>query len=331
MTDVHDLTAHLSEIATGYQRAQVLLTAVAADVFAHLETPRTADEVASALGWSPRGAAMLLDGLVALDLVQKPDGAYTNSPLASECLVPGRPHYQGNILRHHKGAWDTWGRLGEAVRTGSAVSAPQAGGGRSPEQLRNFILGMDDIARISARDVLGVVDIAPFRRMLDVGGGPGSYSITFVGANPNLHATVFDLPEVLPITREQVGKAGLEGRIGYVEGDLTRDALGQGYDLVLVSNIIHMLGPDAIRDLLRKCHEALVSGGLLIVKDFFPDDKRQGPPFALLFALHMLIHTGVGGTYTASELTTWGGEAGFPEGHMADLTPNSRLWLARKP
>ncbi|MCC6488664.1 MAG: methyltransferase domain-containing protein [Candidatus Hydrogenedentes bacterium] len=329
MTDIRTLTGAINSLATGFINSQILFAANDANIFTLLESPRTAQDVAGVLCWPPRTTRMLLDGLVALELVEKADGRYCNAEVASVCLVPGKPAYQGNIVRHISNTAPLWSVLGEVLASG--VPAKSFGEDRSPDALRSFILGMADIGKMSAREMLEALDLSPYSRMLDVGGGPGTYAITFLQAHPAMRATIFDRPEVLPIAREQVEAAGLAERFTYQPGDLTVDALGDGYDLILVSNIIHSYGPEKNRDLMGRCFRSLVSGGTLIVKDFLTDDDRSGPAFSLLFALRMLVSNGEGDTYSFGEVAEWTQEAGFTSGRLIDLSPQSRLWIAVKP
>lgn len=317
----------LDSISGGFQRSQVLFTAMKGNVFVHLEEPRSAEEIAEAAGWSLRGTRMLLDGLLALHLVNKEDGRYRNAPIASQCLVPGAPMDQTSILRHKAYGWSTWSRLEEAVRTGKPAMREEE---RSDEELRAFICGMRDIAAQSAQGVLEKVDLSGCTRLLDAGTGPGTYSIVFLQRHPALHATLFDRPEVITIAREQVEQAGLMERVAFLPGDLMCDPLGSGYDLALVSNIIHSFDPETNRALVAKCYGALEPGGLLIIKDFLLDPERTGPPFGLMFALHMFVHTEGGDAYTVDEVAEWTRDAGFQEGELVDLTPQTRLWLVRK-
>ncbi|HNR30719.1 MAG TPA: methyltransferase [Candidatus Hydrogenedentes bacterium] len=328
MSELHEFTGKISEMANAFRQSRILFAAHDHNVFAFLEEDRGADDVAQRIGCSVRGTTMLLDGLVALDLVTKHGGRYRNGPVATTCLVPGKPAYQGAILRHTQRSWDAWSRLSEAVRTGTGVK--QGSHRPATGELRDFILGMSNIAFLSAPDLLEHIDIAPFKHLLDVGGGPGTYTITFLKANPRLRATIMDLPPVIEIARDQVAVAGLEERVAYRPGDCTADDLGSGYDLILVSNIVHILSADQNARLVRKCHDALESGGTLIIKDFLTDPDRSGPAFSLIFALHMLLHTEAGGTYSIEEVRRWTDDAGFLPGELKSLTPKTRLWAAQK-
>jgi len=327
---VRESVEALSQLTGGFMGAQVVFEAHAAGVFPLLVEPRTAPEVAEAVGWDARAARMLLDALVALEMVAKEGQTYRNGPVADACLVPGRPSYQGNIVSHRQHLMPRWARMGEALRSGTGVDGPERPE-RSPEELRDFILGMNDIAKFSAQEVLGAVDLSSYRHFLDLGGGPATYPIALLQRFPDMKATLFDRPDVIGIAREQVAQAGLEDRVDYLGGDMTADGLGSGYDLVLISNIIHMFGPEANRSVVQRCFEAMAPGGLLIIKDFLVDDGRTGPPFSLIFALNMLVGTDKGDTYTFSEVEDWTHAAGFTNGRAIDLTAQSRLWLAEKP
>jgi len=270
---------------------------------------------------------MLLGALLALDLVEKDGDRYWNAPVATACLVPGAPKDRTGIIRHAANGWDAWSRLSEAVVTGTGAPVEI----RNEAERRDFINGMNNIAKESARQVAAAIDLSPYRHVLDAGGGPGAYTIAFLQAHPQMCATIFDLPEVIPMARERVIHAGLQDRVRFLPGDLTVDAFGSGYDLVLVSNIIHSFSAEANRKLVRKCYEALEPGGLLIIKDFLVNNDRSGPPFSLIFALQMLVRTGVGDTYTIDEVKEWTDTAGFARGELVELTPQTRLWVAHKP
>ena len=147
--------------------------------------------------------------------------------------------------------------------------------------------------------------------MLDVGGGSGAYSIAFAQANTALHAEIFDLAPVLEIAREHIDAAGLADRVATRTGDLREEEFGEGFDLVLLSAICHMLGPEANRDLFRRCRRALAPGGRLVIRDFVLDPDKTSPAPAALFAINMLVATREGATYTLEEYRDWLTGAGF--------------------
>jgi ubiquinone/menaquinone biosynthesis C-methylase UbiE len=312
-----------------YRRSRILYVALEADIFSRLETSVNADTVATELGWSPRGTRMLLDGLVALELVTQTNGQYRNAPITSQCLVPDGPHFQGHIIRHLLGSYDTYVQLEEAIRTGEPVSPGTTS--RTSGELRDFILGMADLGRPIAQAILDTVDLSPYHHVLDLAGGPGAFSIAFLERHSAMRATLMDRPDVVAIAREQTDHAGLTNRFAFLEGNVLRDNLGAGYDLLLVSNLIHVYDEPTNRALFKRCHAALEPGGLLVINDFLVENDRSGPPDALLFALHMLIHTSTyGDTYTFDQVAAWTSEAGFINGRAVRQTLGPRLWLASR-
>lgn len=327
--EIREAIGRINDMVRGFMVSQVMFTANEGGIFALLEIHHTTDKIAAATGWNPRAVRMLLDGLTTIGLVEKKDGLYYNTPLASLTLVPNAPAYQGHIIDHMRHLSVPWSELTTAVQTGTAAKASD--GERSPAELRAFILGMKDISQFSARQMLDMVDFAQYHHLLDLGAGPATYTITFLNTYPHMCATVFDRPEVIDIAQEEVQAMKLTDRVAYRSGDMITSDLGTGYDLVFISNIIHSFGPEKNQHLLTKCFDAMTPGGMLVVKDFLVDDDRSGPPFGLMFALNMLIGTGEGDTYTFSEVAEWTRAAGFVNGRAIDLTPQTRLWLTEKP
>ncbi|MCC6144687.1 MAG: hypothetical protein IT368_12845 [Candidatus Hydrogenedentes bacterium] len=319
----------LDAIASGFQRSQVLFTALRAGLFPMLEHPQSVEEIAAAKGWSIRGTRMLLDGLAAIHLVEHEEGRFKNAMIASRCLVPGGPEDRTNILTHTANSYENYGRLIESVESGGPIPRPDRT--CDPGSQRAFILGMADTARESADLLLKTIDRAPYHRLLDLGGGPGSYSIAFVRAGENRRATIADLPQTLCITREVVDHAGAAEAIDLAEVDLTKDALPGGHDVMLLSNVIHCFSGEVNREIVQRCFDALEPGGLIVIKDFLLDSGRTGPAWSLLFAIHMLLHTPEGDTFTIDEVAGWTDAAGFAPGWLVEMTPQTRLWLALKP
>ena len=328
LQQLREWTGKISSIASGYKLSQLLYTAFDAGVFDLLEVPKTAKEIATAMHWSERGSRMLLDGLVALELAIQTDNTYSNTKIAAACLAKNGCAYQGHILRHNHNSWNDWMRLADRVRTGTCEPK---GEDRTGAPLRDFILGMRDIATMSAREVLHALDFRNYTHILDLACGPGTYAITFLQENPHIKATLFDKPEVIEIAREEVVRTGLAERIDYIGGDCITDDLGSDYDLVFMSNIIHSFSAEENAALVKRAYDALLPGGAILIKDFIMKNDRSGPAFGLIFALHMLVHTPGGNTYTHEEIKGWTDKAGFLAGRLISLTPQTRIWLVQKP
>ena len=328
--ELHAKIDRLSNIARGFQGAVVLAAAARLKLFTLLDKgPLSVSEVAEKLGLDTRAAGIFLHALAGMELLEKESGRFRNSSIADQLLVKGREYYQGNIILHSANLMGSWMQLPDVLKTGKPAEMTQAFDDR--QMRRDFILGMSNIAALSAQKVAGGIDLARSRRMLDLGGGPGTYAITFCRLNPELEAVVFDLPEVIEeITRSQVAGAGMQARIELLAGDYLKDSLGSGYDLVLVSNIIHSLGEKENRMLLERCFDCMLPGGRIVVKDFLLEEDRTRPAFSSMFAVNMLTGTDSGGCYTVSQTRKWLESAGFCDEKLVDISPQARMVVGVK-
>jgi (2Fe-2S) ferredoxin/SAM-dependent methyltransferase len=315
----------LLRVVRGFQESRVVLTGLELDVFTTVGSGATAEVVARSCQTDSRGMTLLLNALSALSLLTKRDGVFAPTPVATRFLAAGSKDDARDALKHNLSLWQRWSTLTDAVRAGHAV-APRQGG---DSWTVPFIAAMHRNAAMRAPLVVDAVGVDGVKRMLDVGGGSGAYSIAFARANPALESTILDLATVVPIAEGHVRKAGVGDRVRTRVGDLRRDDLGAGHDLVLVSAICHMLGPDENRDLFARVRRALVPGGRVVVQDFIVDDSGTAPAQAALFALNMLVGTEAGGTWSEAEYAAWLREAGFTEVRRVALAGPSDLVIAR--
>jgi cyclopropane fatty-acyl-phospholipid synthase-like methyltransferase len=193
-----------------------------------------------------------------------------------------------------------------------------------------FIAAMHRNATSRAPLIVRTVGSAGVARLLDIGGGSGAYSIAFAQASPTMQATIFDLPTVLPIAERHVAEAGLSERVKTQVGDLTKDDFGGGYDLVLLSAICHMLGPEENVDLLRRAGAALKPGGRIAIQDHVMNAEHTTPRAGALFAINMLVGTPNGGTFSEAEYRQWLEQAGFAAVHRHPLPGPNDLIIATK-
>lgn len=300
----------IMELASGFMRSRAFLTACELDLFTAVGgRERTSAEVAADLQADARATDRLMNALCVMGVLEKSGERFRNAAVAREFLVRDAPEYMDGLM-HWVHLWESWSALTAAVRGAGGVSGPSVNE-RGEEWLRSFIAAMHWRASRHAPSVVEALDLTGVSRVLDVGGGSGAYAMAFVRAKPALAATVFDLPNVLPLTAQYVRRAGLQDRVALVAGDYDTDGLGCGFDLVFLSAIIHSNAPQANRALLRKGVAALNPGGQLVVQDFIVDEDRTGPPFGVLFALNMLVGTRAGDTYTESEVRHWMEDAGL--------------------
>jgi len=195
-----------------------------------------------------------------------------------------------------------------------------------PRDHRNFIMGMRNIAVAGrAQMFIDSVDLTGRRKLFDVGGGPGTYSITACKRYPQLKAVIFDIPETILITKELIAEEKLQDRISVRQGDWETDDFGENNDVVLFSNVLH--GPDSnARMKLKKAYDSMVPGGLLVIQEFLLNDNKNGPLIPALFNLMV-------GAFSRTELLSILKEAGFCEANVAaDYKEVGATWItAKKP
>ena len=316
-----DLDA-LNAMGRAFQDSRVLLTGIELDIFTAIGQGSTAAQVAAHCHTDARATEMFLNVLVACELLAKQGDVFRNTPLSAQHLAgPERMAWM-----HMAHLWQSWSTLTEAVRKGTTALDANFGS-RTGEWTEAFIAAMHRNAAERAPRVVQAVGTAGVRRILDVGGGSGAYSIAFAQAAPDLQADLLDQEPVTRIARRHIAEAGLTGRVQLCVGDLRKGPLGEGYDLVLLSAICHMLGEDENRDLIRRCATACAPGGRVVIQDFILNDAKTAPKFAAIFSLNMLVGTPRGRDYSESEYAQWMQSAGLASVRRVPMPPPADLMI----
>ena len=328
---IYDDIDKISDIARGFMKSEILLVAGELSLFEIIgDEGKKLAVIAEEAKADIRAVEIILNSLVVMGFLDKSEDFYKNTSLSLEYLIPGKEFYQGNMLKHLYKVRGRWNGLLDIVKAGKPLETGSKKREKSEEETRRFVMGMSNIGIMSVKKLTPLIDLSNKNYFLDLGGGPGTYSIELCKTYPELKATVFDLPKVTPITEEQIEKAGLASRVNTISGDLLIDSYKGPYDVVFISNIIHIFGKDDILKIFKKSAEALPSGGEIIVKDFFVHEDRKGPEYSILFAVNMLVSTNKGNSYSKKEVTDLLTEAGFENFEFKDLTPYTKVVRAIK-
>jgi hypothetical protein len=291
----------LLELSGKYWETCTLHAAVKLDLFTNLGTDALeGTEIAGRLDGDRRGVSTLLNALVAMGLLTRTDGKYSNTPAAMAYLSKGSEQYVGFMIMHHHHLVESWGHLDRAVLSGKPVRGRASFG--KEELLQGFLMGMHTLARQLAPKVSEALDLSGRSHLLDLGGGPGTYAVNFCLKNPGLRATVFDLPTSRPFAEGSIRKAGLEGRVDFLAGSYLEDTIPRDYDVAWLSQILHGEGPEACRLIIERAVSALQPGGLIVVHEFLLQDTLDGPLFPALFSLNMLLGTSAGQAYSEGQV-----------------------------
>jgi precorrin-6B methylase 2 len=258
---------------SSYWRSCILLTAARLDLFELLGAGgKTPEVVANHLGGSPAGWEVFLKALSAMGLLRKRRQTYGSSAFA---------------LRHlnHSGALRLWPAY-NGLRQWSELAAALTSGKRPGRQLpfasnrreaKELLESLDLDAQEIAPYLIARVPLKKSSRFLDVGGGLGAYSIAFCRRNPRLGATIVEHPNIAPLARRAVRRACMSRRIRVMGIDMVRRSLPRGFDVVLLSNILHGHGSSENKILLRKVRESLKPEGRLLLRDVFMHNDATAP------------------------------------------------------
>ena len=301
----------LLELSGAYWQTCALHAAVQLDVFTVLAEQRLTDaEAAKAMAADPRALAMLLNALAAMDLLCKEGETYTDTSEAKGYLSRDSEDYLGHMIRHHHHLMRSWSDLPQAVRGGALP--PRVGKAIDEEEEReSFLMGMFNIAGQVAPAMVRQIDLSGRRRLLDLGGGPGTYAIHFCLSHPDLEAVVCDLPTTRPFAEKTIARFGLQERITFQERDFLRQEIEGKFDVAWLSHILHGEGPQGCAAILRNAVSALKPDGVLLIHEFILDDDAPGPLFPALFSLNMLLCTETGQSYSQGQIGSMMAAAGL--------------------
>ena len=325
----------IMQFAWGYVPPLVLEAAIRHRVFDVLDNgPKTVHEVHVETGALERGLTAIMNALVGLDFLAKDEqGRYSLTPESAAFLVSAKPGFQGGLIRHcSEQLIPNWLHLNEIVATGKPAQTANRQGPGS-EFFRQFVNDIFPMSYPSAQALarhLNAGGAGLSARVLDLAAGSGVWGIALAQSSERVRVTAVDWPDVLPVTRETVGRFGLADRFSFIEGDLLEADFGSDHTIATLGHILHSEGRERSRALLAKTFRALASGGTIAIAEFLVNADRTGPVNGLFFAVNMLVNTDNGDTYSFEEISSWLAEAGFTNARTLDSPGPSPLILATK-
>lgn len=325
------------QLGFGFWGSKALLSAVELGLFTELaKGPLGADGLARRLGLHKRGALDFFDSLVALGMLRREGGKYSNTPETDLYLDRAKPSYVGGILDMcNARLYGFWGSLTEALRTGQPQNEAKQGGNlfdalsSDPKRLRHFMEAMSGVSLPAANAMAAKFPWRNYKTVIDVGCAQGAVPVALALAHPHLTGGGFDIPAVRPVFEEYVARHQLQDRLRFHVGSFFTDPLPEA-DVLVMGHILHDWDLQEKRMLLGKAHAALPRGGALIVYDALIDDERSRNAFGLLMSLNMLIETPGGFDYTGADCVGWMKEAGFREARVEHLLGPDSMAIAIK-
>lgn len=298
----------IMKIMWGMWSFRTLLTAIELEVFTKIDKGiTTSKDIAKELKANGEGIKRLLNACVSLGLLNKSGKRYENKEITTQFLVKGKPTYYGDMILMN--GRDSLKDLKEVIINGTSKQGLKKRM-EDKEQAKIFTKAMHNNAVGPAIVLSRKFDFSKYKKLLDLGGGSGAYSIILTKNYSNLKSTVFDLPNVCEVAEEYIKKTNSK-KVNTFAGDFFKEEFPKGADIVLLSQIIHSFDSDKNKYLLKKIHNYLPQGGLLIINDFLLNEDKTSPLYPTLFALNMLVNSAGGNAYSEEEIKSWIKETGF--------------------
>ncbi len=317
-------SVRLQDLAYAHRQSAALHAALELRLFTQVSRGvRTLAEIAQALDVTDANAERLLTACAALGLVVRKGPEFHNAPDVERFLVEGHPDYAGPWLLAAGKDRERWGRLGEALRSKAPPRVLGMYESLTVDQARAYHEATYSIGMGAARRFVRLCDLSSRRQILDLGGGSGCYSICAANAHPQLRATIFDLPSVAVVAREFVAKHGLSGRVDAVGGDFTKDELPGRADVVIMASNLPQYGPELIRRVVGKAHDALLPGGEMHLIGETLRPERDGPLGPALWGLAEALDRSTGMAHSESDVVGYLEGAGFVNVSVNEFVPGS--------
>ena len=306
----------LLQMATGHMVSQAIYVATKLGIPDLVsDAPKACEELARAVGADPSALHRLLRMLAARGVFRKDsEGRFGQSPI-SACLQTSREDsLRDAVILWNEEQYRAWGAILHSVMTGDIGFDHVFGTpwfqylDQHAEAARVFSSAMTAWTRQAGYAVAHAYDFSKVSKLVDVGGGHGIMLTSILNVFPGLRGVVFDLPSVILGAQQSVETAGLSKRCDVTSGDFFAEVT-RGGDAYLLSQVLHDWDDEHSIVILRNCHDAMASGGRLLVVETVLSSETDNA-FSTLSDLHMLVVLG-GRERTESEYRDLFARAGF--------------------
>ena len=303
-------------VLNAFQGSAALKTAIELGIFTAIaDGADRASVIAQRVNAAERGVRILCDYLTIQGFLIKADDRYVLTGESAIFLNRHSPAYMGTLAdflvsEAHKRNFDA---LTETVRKGGTAVAQGDNTKPNDELWVTFARTMAPLTTVSAGFIAELAGAKEGRacKVLDIAAGHGMFGITIAKQNPNAQITAVDWAPVLEVAKENAAAAGVTDRVSMRPGSAFEADLGEGYDIVLLTNIFHHFDIPTCEKLMRRVHAALRPGGKAITLEFVPNEDRVTPPMAAAFSLIMLANTDAGDAYTLAQYEKMFHNSGF--------------------
>ena len=327
----------ISQLSRALWAVGAAQAAIRLELFTELHGKKlTSAKVANLLGSNHQYTKLLLNACVSIGLSEKVGDKYRNSNESDTYLVQGEPRYYGDLFTYWTEQWPLWDKLDSGVRTGTPLAyEPEfESEGEEAAYWRHYMMAMHQWGASGQQDLLiQNTDLTDKKKLLDVAGGSGVYTLALCREYPELEAVLFDQEKALPVAATLIETQGLSRRISLVAGNFLTDAFGTEYDVVLISGVLNLESREVCRLVCRKSYQSMVPGGLIIIQDDMiigPYTETTACP-ALSSLMGAVMYGGEGEAQSGDEMAEHLTEAGFTSPNQMPLPGIFSMVTALKP
>ena len=320
----------LLSLGTSFQAGYVLFESVRIGLFdAAGGRPVTSATLAGRLEVSLDALSRLLNTLVSMGLMERKGNCYRNTELSSRYLCKSGKNYAGDYFIHLESLNGQWSGLKDSLQTNKMVRPEEKRISAYSKQLKKFLLAMHALGSIRSKHILKKIRAGSYRNMLDVGGGMGTYAVEFARENNSLNATVFELEPVVKHAKKYIKQEGMHDRIKVFAGQCVEGQLPNGpYDLVLISNLLHVYNSQDCITIINKASDALSEKGTLLIHDYIFGVGDESA--ACLFDMTMLVGTPHGRCYRRVDIEGWMRSCGIVDMRTSEIPGGTAIVWGKK-
>jgi 2-polyprenyl-3-methyl-5-hydroxy-6-metoxy-1,4-benzoquinol methylase len=290
------------ELLDWLARSALLEAAVRGGILqALLAEPLGAGELARRCSVDPRALDLLLEALVAHELLKR-RGAVFEPGDAVLALNDDPPNGFGWISR-------LWSHLPTFLATGAPLFQMDGDSHNRSQQYGDVVAWLGDMFAAAAASIAQKLGPAP--TVLDLGAGSGVWSLAMAALSPDSRVCAVDFPVVLPSFHNRARALGLAARSESVAGDLHTIELNRRFHRVVVANVLHLESPERAQAIIRRCTDWLLPDGELVIVGTIVSDSVEAERARTLYSLHLALRTKEGQNHAAAELDRWCRQVGL--------------------
>ncbi len=334
MNEQRPTTVRLQKMSWAFTESAVLFAAIQSGFFTAVSHHgESSQAIAEAMGIRHANVLRMIAALLTLDLIERDGDGFRNAADAERFLVEGERSYAGRWITWFHHQWANWGALSERLQdTGPEQTLGFYDEGFTVEHARRYHAATASVGMGAARKFLNEVDLSGRRKLLDLGGGSGAYSIQAAKKFPDLEAIVLDLAEVVVVSREFIAEHGVADRVSAQKCDFTSDPFPDGADVILMNSNLPQYSGDVIQKVVQKAYDALAPGGEMHICGEMVNEDWRGPLIPAMCAIHGILHNTTALPHRPSECIGYFEKAGFTDVKVREFIPDILQHISgRKP